>query len=254
MIYARIISVENPQPGPSGTTCESYRHSKFVYRRKYVEQTLLPQMKRLGFASSELFKAVTDADCDPIITRGPAGEPKSIVWMGKTVPIVSDSTPCFLSQFELWHLCIEKNVTLLALEDDAKLSPEYEGYLAAALQEYDYGPYDTDVLYLQLALPYHPTSLHSFDPRHCTKLSDKLTRVNRTHDMAGTAAYAIKPEGARRMIAWGMEHGTRGTDGSLHRAFDAGKIGYLILTDFSKSFMLNDHYAEWNHAHSCTAQ
>ena len=250
MAHVRIISIENPHPESVNVTCEHYRHSKWVIRRKYVEATLLPQMQRMGFESAELFKAITDPDYVPLLTRDLYGKAINVAWLGHTIPIGSDGTPCLLSHFTLWKMCVDQGITLFIFEDDALLDPANEEMVFKAVREYESGPYNADVLYLQLAVPYHQTALKSYDKHNSIRLSPVLTRVIHTGDMAGSAAYVVRPGSAHALMQRAIAHGTAGADAMMHRALDNKEIGVLIMTEYQRGFMLNDHWSEWNHIHN----
>lgn len=248
MAHVRIISVENPVPGGSGTSCDNYRHSKFVIRRKYVENELVPSMLRQPYESVEPFKAVVDPDFAYLIDRTGGGY--GITWQGVTFSMADcPCPPCYLSHHCLWNMCVATGKTLLVLEDDVKLSPENEKLVYDTVAEYENGPYESDVLYLLTAIPYSETSLRTYAHKECRPISGKLKRVQRHNDFAGTAAYAIRPNAAKALLHRTAEIGAFSPDSMLHNSLNERRIGIVVMTKDCKGFMYNDHWSRWNHIH-----
>jgi GR25 family glycosyltransferase involved in LPS biosynthesis len=250
MTTAAIISIENPQPHTDDVPCVDYRHSKWVRRRQYVETVLLPQLQRMSFESATIFKAVVPPDYASSQEHRTDGSVAAVNWQGHRIAIVAGGTPCFLSHFSLWMRSVETGGAIFILEDDAKLDPVFEIAVSAAIAEFETGPYDNDVLYLQWAVPYLPTAKKKFYPEYCTPLSPRLMRVNRTNDLAGSAAYVVRPGSAQSLIARTLEKGTDGADAYMHYALNEQRLGVVVMTDYQKSFVLDDHWSDWNHAHT----
>jgi len=249
MAHVKIVSVENPIPGGPGTGCDNYRHSKFVIRRKYVEDVLSPQMKKMPYESVELFKAVTDPDFTPFIDK--TEEKFAVTWQGATFSLANCDCPaCYLSHHSLWNECVATGKTLFILEDDAKLPPENEQLMYDTVAEYERGPYESDVLYLLSAIPYSQTAVRKYTHKGCRPISDKLKRVMFYGDFAGTAAYVIRPSAAKAMLNRTMELGAWSPDATVHHSFEEKRIGIVVMAEDSRGFMYNDHWSGWNHVHN----
>jgi hypothetical protein len=76
-----------------------------------------------------------------------------------------------------------------------------------------------------------------------------IRRVLKHNDFAGAAGYAVRPTAARALIDFALRVGTQPPDGHIHRALEAGLIGIVALANDQMGFMLNDHWADWNHIH-----
>ncbi len=236
MISARIIAVF-----PSTTnSAAANMHSKFALRRKYVEKTMLPKIQSMGL-NAEIFKAVIDGDF--------SFDGKKVFYANLNLIAESGNVGCFLSHIMLWRLCVERGLTLLVMEDDASLPVEHESTVLGALKEFDSRPDEGDILYLQGQVPYMEIGLHDYAPHTLVTLGDSLYRVSATSDMSGTAAYAIRPIAAQRLFNRVLKTPMCPVDGFIHHTFNAGEIGVVVPKDFKRVFMLNEHYAEWNHVH-----
>ncbi len=247
MIHAKVIAMAHPTALPEHTPpCNHYQHSKFVRRRQYVDETLIPQIKRLGF-DTEMFPAVTDADFHI--------EGKEVCYQDLRFTIEYGSAGCYLSHVMLWRYCVAANVTLFVLEDDAKLPAAHEQTIVDAVKRYDQLSDTGDLLYLQGQLPYHPTGIHEYPPHILNMVpGTSLKRVWPINDMAGTAAYAVKPKAAAKLLARTNGRPIHAVDGFIHGTVNAGEIGVLVPMDHAHVFMLDDHYAEWNHVHHPVAE
>lgn len=237
---AWIISVANPtarkgiNPG-----CTDYRHSKFVKRRQYVEQRLLPQMSHLMHA--EIFDAVTDEDF---------GVADGMVYYGeKGLKINAGNTGNFLSHLGLWEWCVQEGDQLLILEDDAELPDENQRGVLFALETFEH--YDKPaVLHLLSAIPSLEHETKNFrDWKMITVAGRTLLRLEKCSDLSGTAAYAVNPAGAEVLAAAALRDGTLPTDGFIHRAFERREIDVLVPENYRRMFFLYQHFAEWNHQH-----
>ncbi len=247
MIETRIIAMKNYATSKEqGVVCGSFMHSKFARRRKYVDEVLLPKMLGLGL-KAEIFSAVTDADF--------AREENIITYQDLKLRIEYGSVGCFLSHVMLWRLCESLNCALFVLEDDASLPPEHEATVVDALRQYDALPDTGDILYMQGQLPYAEIGIHLY-PSHTTTPLDQtsLLRVNSVHDLAGTAAYAIKPVAAKKLLDRITRIPMCAVDGFIHGAVNAKEIGVLVPADFHHVVMLHEHFAPWNHIHTPGAQ
>ncbi len=241
-VTAHIISVENPtarkgiNPG-----CTDYRHSKFVRRRQYVETVLLPQMADL--MPTEIFRAVTDehftvdngiASLWRRTMEGPLCDVR--------LKIGSGNTGNFLSHLSLWR---QATTPLLILEDDASLPVENTATVMDALAQFSEVK-EPAVLHLLSAMPWKEHGTKDFADVTAT---GGLLRVNRTGDLSGTAAYAVNAAGAAVLVLAAMRDGTLPTDGFIHRAFERGEIAVMVPERHRECFMLDQHFAAWQHIH-----
>jgi hypothetical protein len=51
------------------------------------------------------------------------------------------------------------------------------------------------------------------------------------------------------MIDYTTKTGLTNPDGHLHRAFNEGLLGIVVMAEDGNGFMYNDHWSEWNHIH-----
>jgi hypothetical protein len=122
--------------------------------------------------------------------------------------------------------------------------------MVIAIREFIDRPDNNDVLYLQAAIPHHPTDVREFRPQDCTSLSPRLMRVNRCSDLSGSAAYVVRPRSAASLIRRVLDMGTNGADAHIHHGLNEGRLGVVVMKDYRRGFMLNDHWSEWNHVHN----
>lgn len=241
MISVRVLTIVGVAPSPHpGVGCEHSQHSKFVRRRQYVKQTLIPQLQAMGL-ETDIFPAVVDGD---FVREG-----NTIFYKDMTFPVDYGQIGCFLSHVMLWKLCIEKNCTLLVLEDDALLPAEHQANVLEALKQYDELPDQGYTLYLQGQLPYAQYGIHLFPAHTLYVVTPGLRHAFPINDLAGTAAYAIKPLAAKRLLERMRTMPISAVDGSIHRAVNERVIRVLVPANFHHVFMLNDHWAAWNHDH-----
>ncbi len=243
-MIARVISMEHPTArADHQPSCNSYQHSKFVRRKRHVEERLMPRIASFGI-DVKIFPAVIDTDF----------ELKDLVITFKDLRLNFERgiIGCYLSHVMLWRLCMEQNCALLVLEDDALLPPEHEENVQAMLAEYDALPDAGDYLYLQAQLPYHPTDIHNYPDWTLKAVSANLRKTFPIHDLAGTAAYAIKPLAAQKLLDRVVKVPVIPVDGFMHGAVNARDVGVLVPADFKRVFMLDGHYEPWNHVHMPT--
>lgn len=250
MAHARIISIENPKPSTRpGVCCSQPDHSKWVYRRKYVVDKLAPQLRRLPLESVELFRAIVNADFVDLITPSDGGK-RWIAWRGKRFTIETDiPLGCVLSHYDLWQQSAAENRALLVLEDDAYLPAEDEAAVMSTIAEWEQGPYDNDILYLQSAIPYSASGIRRFPANGTVAISENLKRVLYHNDFSGTAAYAIRPCVAQTLLRRMERIGAETPDGFFHRAFSSREIGIVVMAQDAHGFRLNNHWSIWNHEH-----
>ena len=141
MIHARIISITNPSPLRSAYVEPiSDGHSKYIVRKKYVTNVLLPNLvKAKCFESVEIFPAVTP-DRFKMSNGYIAYENINLKYTG---PFPAN----LVSHYLLWKKCIELNNPMMILEDDA-LFPEANGEIIDSLEKYVNLPQGNYLLYL----------------------------------------------------------------------------------------------------------
>jgi GR25 family glycosyltransferase involved in LPS biosynthesis len=226
----------------------SHKHSKFIRRRWHVTQVLCPQLERLFSQSVKIRDGITPNN----YTTGCTVDAQTVDWEGRQFLFsYSDEVGCFLSHYNLWLECAAGNQAMLILEDDAMLPVEHEQAVLDGVSQYN-GHYANDVLYLQAASPCHPDSIKSYNPLDLSACQPSLVRLHRTNDMSGTAAYAIEPKAAANLVEWVQSRSLGGVSFTLHTALNDGTIGVILLQEPKLGFMLDDHYAPWNHIHNPT--
>jgi hypothetical protein len=206
----------------------SHLHPKYTKREAHVHGTLLPSLSALGMPVCP-FPAITNEQ----FAREP-GPGRGFASYGTwRLPCGDGCIGNFLSHLELWKLAIELG-GLLVLEDDALLPPEHAPVVKAAIGDYLAIPDSADILYLQSTSPCHENSLKAYTGlvHHTTH----LVRLPQVGDLSGTAAYAIRPEAAKRLLAAVRE--TTATDAYLHRAAMSGIIGVVLPGDYKRGFLL----------------
>lgn len=241
-MISRIITMMKPTALASHTpVCTSYLHSKFVRRKKYVEEVLRPQITDMGI-ETDLFAAIVDTDFGRI--------DNTITYKDLTLTVEYGIVGCYLSHVMLWRKCIEENNPLLVLEDDALLPADHMKNIAEALSEYESQPDSGDILYLLGQLPYIKTGIHNYPDDTLTLAGKSLRRAYPVYDLAGTAAYAIRPVAAKKLLDRVVKVPIIAVDGFLHGAAKARDIGVIVPADFKHVFMLDDHFGSWNHIHT----
>jgi GR25 family glycosyltransferase involved in LPS biosynthesis len=195
-------------------------------------------MKLLGLESAEIFPAVISEDCR--IADGKVG------YGGFAFVLHDGHVANFYSNLMLWQLSVQTQSMIVILEDDALLPSAHAPGVVAALREFESLPDAGEILYL---LSQEPTSLathlKSYPPARLSPLGPLLLRLANNHDdLAGTAAYAVKPVAARRLIEFAGERGIYPTDGFIGRAMNSGKISVLLCCDYTECFFLHDHLPE----------
>jgi len=210
----RIISIENPVPlkgAPADLDCTNAGHSKFIRRRKYVENTLLPFLQKNFSYEASIFKAITPNDFTslPDTPEGTFG-----IYKDYKIRVHYGSFGNFISNFMLWKECVDTNEPILILEDDAYLPQENVSVINSALPRYEVmHNNDNSILYLQSAIPSHPTNLHDYV---WDSEGGGLIKIKSTGDLSGTAAYCVNPVVAKSLMERAMIDGCRATDGFIH--------------------------------------
>ncbi len=238
---ARVITMMFPTAAPGiNPGCTEHIHSKFIKRKKYVMETLLPQVGSMGFPAST-FPAVTDPD----FVHDYKG---NIQYKNWRLHFERGIVGCFLSHMMLWQECVDSDETLLIMEDDASLPEEHRDNISAAMVDYELLPDTGEILYLLGQLPYLKVGLHIF-PNHTLTPVGALRRAYPVSDLSGTAAYAIKPVAARRLLDRAVRMALIPVDGFIHGAVNDREISVLVPPDHQHVFMLYEHFAPWNHIH-----
>jgi len=235
-MIARVISVHPHQWKPGV-------HSKFVRRWKHVQEVLLPSIRSMDI-EAEPIEAVLSVDLPPVVNG-------KLTFDGLELTIGEGCTGNTLSNYLLWKLAVERNESVLILEDDAIMSPHNAYYVEGALDSF--GAMNTgfsDILYLLSQCPYLKDTYKGYHPSECQPIDRFITRLKSTADLACTAAYVVTPKAARVLIDRLTKAPTVPVDGFVHRAFRDGVLGVVVQRDPMKGFMLNDNWAEWNHKNS----
>lgn len=236
-MIARVITVVKSGQGI---------HSKFKNRRAHVEQVLLPSLRAIGI-EAELFPAIMGSDVNM------DGARQCALHRGKRIRIGEGCTGNLLSNYELWHLSVERNEPVLILEDDAILPPANAAVVKATLEVFDRLPPKRDILYLLSQSPFIKNTLKRYLPEDLLPEAHGMLRLKATNDLACTAAYVVNPASAKALMERIDRFPTRPTDGYVHTAFREGAIGVMLPFNHDRCFMLNENWAEWNHKHDPSA-
>lgn len=232
-MLTRIIAVTAHKPG---------LHSKFAIRLNHVRSTLIPSLAAIGL-QPEIFPAIIGSDIKRSVSQA---------WYDGLTVGLSTHSGCIgnlFSNYELWKLSVRANEPVLILEDDASLPASNAPFVQDALKFFCSAPSRQDVLYLLGQSPSIKDSIRHYELSQLAPISAHLARLLHTEDLSCTAAYAVTPAAAQRLI--GRLNGSLlvPTDGYLHTAQKEGAIGVIVQRDPKRGFMLNDNWADWNHRH-----
>jgi len=247
MTQVRIISIENPKPskeaGPDLCPVH-YNHSKFVIRRKYVEQVLFPQISNIKIGNTKIFSAVTPEHFSHLHENGKTYG----LYKGLKILVHYGCFGNFMSNFTIWQECIDINEPILILEDDAFLPKNNEKIIKDALDKYSNDHFNENaILYLLSQIPSQPTSLHEY---HSKTKHKSLIKLINTSDLSGTAAYCVNPITSKILINRAIQSGMMATDGFIHTCQKESLIDVLFPVNYKECFMLHEHFASWNHIHN----
>ena len=243
MIEIRIMSIENPQADRCAGPW-SHKHSKFVIRRKYVEEILLPQMS--GLVMAKIFNAVVPEQLKLSTENGLTYATLCDIKIRVREGIFAN----FASHFLLWQECISLNKCVLILEDDAYLPTQNVAVVSDSLQKYEMEHFsENSLLYLQSQIPSTP-HLHTYT----SEPSKNLLKLIHTGDLSGTAAYCVNPTVAKTLIKIALREDLRAgfyqaTDGFVHSCQYDKFLDVLLPKDNSHCFMLHDHFGKWQLQH-----
>lgn len=107
-------------------------------------------------------------------------------------PLTLSEIGCFLSHREAWLNCIEKNKTILILEDDFLLSQNIKEAISLLIEN----PHSWDIARLQALAETNHAVL---------KDSDQFKIVQNHGDPLGATAYLLKPSSAKKLITHSNE-------------------------------------------------
>jgi len=253
MAHVRIISIVNPAPSAVCMNSIDYKHSKFVHRKKYVDEVFLPRLKALNlFDSVEIFPAITPDHYK--ISDG------YVTYKDVKLKIGAGCQGNFLSNYMLWRLSIELNDTVLILEDDALLPDDNVDNVVNSLKAFASLPNEKYLLYLLSQRPrsdvikdFSMSKVNTFDKNFLTCFPIVELSPDKTYDdFAGTAAYAVRPDTAKSLCDFADRTYTEATDRFLGRSNAEHKVNILLPNDFANSFLLYEQTAEWNSVHKNT--
>ncbi|MDB5540606.1 MAG: hypothetical protein JWQ89_2333 [Devosia sp.] len=112
---------------------------------------------------------------------------------------------CFASHAMLWEACATSGHPMLILEDNVHLEPGFPRALAAAAAELEHG---TEFVRLNASYRRRYVPLKQFD--------EDMQLVRYLKGPRGSTAYALSPEGARRLLD-GVKHWAEPLDDYLDR-------------------------------------
>jgi GR25 family glycosyltransferase involved in LPS biosynthesis len=257
MAHVRIISIENPTPSAFYVTSVDYRHSKFVHRKKYVNDILIPSLKKANrFDSVESFPAVTPSDFN-IVGR-------NIIYKDKVFNVGENTCYIgnFLSHYMVWNSVIELNGTVLILEDDALLPESNLQNVISSIKRYEEicksNPNTNYLLYLLSMIP-RSNTIKLFSKSNLTPYTENMFRWSpltlgsdpgeRYEDIAGGAAYLINPNTAKALCTFAKTTPADGVERVFGMANTANITEILVPSQFNKSFILNEQTESWESVH-----
>lgn len=215
----RIITIEKPW-------------GKYVGRKNYVKNTLLPQLLSLGL-DCEISPAVTPRD---VIK----GAHDFVTYKGCNFRYNNGSAENFLSNYNIWKECLEINESILILEDDVQLILVNEFNTMNAIREWEsYADESSDILYLLSSVPYLQGRLKDYPHAEPLKGRGLVLVEHSWRDFAGTAAYAVSPESALSLTMLCEDIGIGPTDQFLQAAINRRLVNCIIPRDYQNCFTLH---------------
>lgn len=252
MVDVKIISLVNPTP-ISAPYVEriSHKHSKYVRRKQYVDEVLLPALGKINyFRTVEVFPAITPDDF--------VQSEHAITYKQVQLNFQGTFPANFLSNYVLWKECVEKNKTMLILEDDAFLPSQNIQTIISAIEQYEKLPSLNSILYLLSQCPqntqmkeYKKSKLISFNDNFFEWIPDRTytSSDDLYEDVSGTAAYVVTPTVAKLLCEFAEKTGAECTDRFVGRACSENKISIFIPNQFDKLFLLHEQLEDWNITH-----
>lgn len=253
MTHVRIISIRNPAPANAAYVERiSDKHSKYVRRKKYVDEVLYPLMTK-HFEDVQFFDAVTPMDYQII--------GNDITYKGVNMKFSGTFPANFLSNYELWKQCAVTNVPMLILEDDALLPETNVETVRKAIEEFVKLDEENLLLYL---LSQHPQNTAMKDYKMSTVVPfnsqffsirpiPTLNSDQIFEDIGGTSAYVVTPKTAKTLCELAEKTVGENTDRFIGRAHSYQNIKMLFPNDFGKLFILYEQLSEWNMVHKNNA-
>jgi GR25 family glycosyltransferase involved in LPS biosynthesis len=253
MIHVRIISIRNPAPANAAYVERiSDKHSKYVRRKKYVDDVLLPLLSK-HFEDVQCFDAVTPSDYQ--MTGG------DITYKGVFMKFSGTFPANYLSNYELWKQCAVTNVPMLILEDDALLPETNVETVKKAIDEFIKLEDKNYLLYL---LSQHPqnTAMKDYKMSTVVPFNDKFFSIRPIQtlnsdqvfeDIGGTSAYVITPNTAKTLCELAESGIGENTDRFIGRANSYRNITMLFPNNYGKLFLLYEQLSEWNMVHKNNA-
>lgn len=122
---------------------------------------------------------------------------------------------CFLSHYELWKTCIDRNEAIVIMEHDASFFTAEE----LPLEDFGYSPYDV----IGLNDPKYATRLPQVYHEELQKNKKAIARVPFVDEMkvpqgiAGNSCYYIEPSGAKKLLQLTEEYGCWPNDALMCR-------------------------------------
>jgi hypothetical protein len=224
----------------------SFNSIKYVKRRKYVEETILPAMQTI--IPTALYNAVTPDDL--IINENSA----TCVFESNQFKIGLDWNnnklvskyliSLFLTNYKLWMECCNLQQPILILEDDLCIKSGTLNNLSRDLTLFNEPKYSQkpSILYLQANCPWrkgYPLKTYPFSWKNYF-LRRKLIKVPYTHgDMSGTVAILINPKAARNCIDFTHKIGIHAIDQFYTHCIFRKLVSMYIQSDWKNSFGLN---------------
>ncbi len=224
----------------------SFASIKYLKRRKYVEEEILPKMSTI--METTLYNAVTPDDL--IINENSA----TCLFENNQFKIGLDWNcnkliskyliSLFLTNYKLWIECCTLRQPLLILEDDLCIKSRTLTNLSNDLVLFNASKYNkkASVLYLQANCPWrngNPIKTYPFSWKNYF-LRKKLVKVPYKHrGLCGTVAILINPKAAKACIDFTHEIGIHAIDQFYMHCMFRKLIFMYIQSDWKNGFGLN---------------
>lgn len=224
----------------------SYNSEKYVKRRNYVNEEILPALCTIIPAT--LYNAVTPDDL--IINENSATcffqnikFKIGLDWNNNKL-VSKYLISLFLTNYKLWVECCTLQQSLLILEDDLCIKTDTLTNLSRDLILFNSPKYNQkpSALYLQANCPWrkgYPLKTYPFAWKNYF-LRRKLIKVPRKHsDMSGTIALLINPKAAEACIEFTHEIGIHAIDQFYTHCMFRNLLSMYIQPDWESDFGLN---------------
>lgn len=247
MITCKII-----HSSPERSDRSSMRPTQnYLNRRNFLFENTLPALAQMNIDAS-FFDAIMylDLDFDRSL-EGVTHDPKKRIEHNGRFYLIDNPFPSAyeialcMGHLSLWEYCINIGKPLLIMEDDVLVKTEYSNNILSSISEFC-DITDPAILYLQAThtdTPNPKTKLKYYDPNFLEKRSTLFKVSSSYYDWSGTAAYAVNPSGAKKLIERSELAGIRTPDGFVHRAISEKYLDPYIPVQYTNSVLLHPDYS-----------